>query len=135
MTKNRKKYLIISIVIVIIAQLLTHLYRPYIYAKKINDFGFADTIGSLASVIAACFFIWSLKNYTNKEKNQHIVKITLVYTIFWEPLGLLGIHGTFDWKDIIAGLLSGVLTYYLKEQIEQNYILKKLLLLKPNSKK
>ena len=133
MSKNQKKYLLISISIVIIAQLLTQLYRPYIYANGINDLGLADTIGSLASVIAACFFFWSFKNYSNKEKNKQIILFTLVYTIIWEPLGLIGIHGTFDWKDIVAGFISGILTYLLKEKIERDGIFGRFIFLKKGS--
>jgi len=53
MDKKQKIYLSISICMVVGGQLLSHLYRPYIYANNINDFGFADTIGSLVSVIRA----------------------------------------------------------------------------------
>lgn len=119
MNKKQKIYLVSSFIVVVTGQLLTHLYRPYIYSNKINDFGFADTIGSLASVLGFCFFVWGFKNYPNKEKNRQIIIATLLYTIIWEPLGLIGLHGTFDWKDIVAGFISGILTYLLKELIER----------------
>lgn len=119
MRKEQRIYLSISILVVVTGQLLTHLYRPYIYANKINDFGFADTIGSLVSVIGFCFFLWSFKSYSDKEKNQCILMGMTIYTVFWESLGLFGIHGTFDWKDIVAGVISGGVTYLLKELIDK----------------
>lgn len=119
MQKKQKTYLTLSISIVIIALLLTYFYRPFIYNNNINDFGFADTIGSLASVLGACFFLWGVKIYSKREMNKQILMATFVYTILWESLGFIGIHGTFDWKDIVAGLISGGLTYVLKEVIEK----------------
>jgi hypothetical protein len=119
MLKKQKTYLALSIFVVVTALILTFFYRPFVYTNNINDFGFADTIGNLASVPGACFFFWGIRLYSNKEKNKHILIATLVYTIFWETLGLIGIHGTFDWKDIVAGFISGGLTYVFKEFIEK----------------
>lgn len=122
MNKLRKTYLFISIAVFVLGQLLTHFYRPFIYKNQVNDLGFADTIGSLVAVISACFFIWSLKSFTPKEKNKHILIVTFIYSVLWESMGIIGLHGTFDYKDIIAGCISGVITYYLKECIDRKSI-------------
>ena len=119
MQSKQKTYLILSIIIVGSGQILTLLYRPYIYTNKINDFGFADTIGSLVSVIGFCFFFWAFKEVNSKEKNKYILFATFLYAVLWEMLGLIGVHGNFGWKDIIAGIISGVLTYILKNIIEK----------------
>lgn len=95
------------------------IYRPYIYSNDINDFGFADTIGSLIAVIGFCFFVWGFKEYSDKEKNKHIIIATLVYSFGWELLGFLEIHGTFDKKDIVAALFSGLITFIIKEIVER----------------
>ena len=117
--KKQKYYLIITFIVFVSSQLLTHLYRPFIYNHNINDYGFADTIGSLDSVIGICFLFWGVRNYLSTEKDNHIFLAMIVFSVIWEPLGLLGIHGTFDWKDIVATFISGVLTYFLKEIIER----------------
>ncbi len=81
MTVNKKKkvYLTTSLCILTIGMLLNTFYRPYIYKYSINDFGFADTIGSLASVICFCFFVWGIrKGISNKEKNKQIVLAVIV---------------------------------------------------------
>ena len=124
-SKNRNKYLSISVSIIISGFLLTIFYRPIINERNINDFGFADTIGSLVSVIGFCFFIWGFKDYSNIEKNKQILIVTLIYAFIWEIFGLLKIYGTFDIKDMIAGVISGIITYFVKELIENKSVLKK----------
>ena len=115
MTRQRILYLIIATTTVSAGVLLTRFYRPYAYANQINDFGFADTIGSLVAVISFCFFVWGFKSYTDAQKNTHIIMMTITYGVVWEFLGLVGLHGTFDWKDIVAVTISGMLTYLIKE--------------------
>ncbi|UMB54316.1 hypothetical protein MKD41_02275 [Lutibacter sp. A64] len=117
--KKEKLYLILSVLIISIGFILTMFYRPYVYKNKINDFGLADTIGSLVSVIGFCFFIWSYKAYSNKEKNRQIILATIIYAFVWEFLGYLNIYGTFDIKDVIAAIISGLLTFFLKEFIDR----------------
>ena len=121
MSKKQKLYLLISIIVVSSGLILSGIYRPYIYSNTINDYGFADTIGSLVSVIGACSFFWSFNDYSDKKKNYHIIWAIFIYSIIWESLGLAGIHGTFDWKDIFAVIFSGIITYVLKNLIENKF--------------
>lgn len=79
MNRMQKIYWTISISAVIIGQILTQTYRPFIYSNNIFDFGLADTIGSLVSVIGLCFFFWTFKTYSNEEKNKHIIIAVLLY--------------------------------------------------------
>lgn len=113
-----KKYSIISSITLLSGFLLTYIYRPYIYSNHINDLGFADTIGSLISVLGYCSLIWSFKMYSKKQKNLQIILTTVVYGIIWEFLGYLELYGTFDWKDVIATFFSGALTFFIKELID-----------------
>ncbi|MFW5760931.1 MAG: hypothetical protein ACOCXH_08140 [Cyclobacteriaceae bacterium] len=55
------------------------------------------------------------------RKNYHIIWTVVIYSAIWEPLGLLGIHGTFDWKDILAVIISGLVTLTLKNFIESKF--------------
>ena len=119
--KNGTLYFIISVVSILTGFILTMFYRPYIYKYKINDFGLADTVGSVVSVIGFCFFIWSFKAYSNKEKNKQIILATIIYAFIWEFFGYLNIYGTFDVKDVIAGVISGIMTFILKEFIDYKY--------------
>ena len=119
MSKQQKIYLPISICVVLAGLILSTFYRPYVYANKISDFGLADTIGSLVSVVGFCFFAWTFKNYTDNQKNKHIIVATIIYGFVWELFGFIGIYGTFDWKDIVGGIISGVITFLIKELIKR----------------
>lgn len=110
----KKKYLIIGIFSIIIALILTTFYRPFIYNNKINDGGFADVIGSLFSVFTFCTLVWSLKDYSDREKNIHILLAIIIYGPVWEFFGYFKIYGTFDIKDVFAAIISGVIAYLLK---------------------
>ena len=113
--KKRRMYFKFGATVLTIGFLLTIIYRPFIYDNKINDFGFADIIGSLISVVAFCFIMWSMKPYSSKEKNRHILITTFIYSFFWEFLGFINLWGTFDYKDVIAGLVSGFLTFIIEK--------------------
>lgn len=125
MTK-RKIYLRISIAVIVTGIILSSFYRPYIYRNNISDFGFADTIGSLVSVIGFCTFVWSRKEYSNRIRNIHITLATIIYGILWEFLGYIKLYGTFDKKDIVAVAISGIFTYFIKRYIEYRYQKKEL---------
>ncbi len=124
-SRNRNKYLTVSVSILIIGFLLTIFYRPFINERNINDFGLADTIGSLISVIGFCFFLWGFKDYSTIEKNKQILLATFIYAFIWEFFGFLKIYGTFDFKDMVAGVISGIMTYFIKELIEYKSVIKK----------
>ncbi len=68
MNKKQRLYLFISIVVVSSGLLLSGIYRPYIYSNDINDYSFADTIGSLVSVIGFCSFLWSFNDINDNKK-------------------------------------------------------------------
>ncbi|MDF1516804.1 MAG: hypothetical protein RQ864_12745 [Lutibacter sp.] len=116
--KIKNAYLAISIFVVISGILLSLIYRPYVYRNNIFDFGFADVIGSFVSVIGFCTFVWSINNNSNKKKNIQIIIATIIYSIVWEFFGLIGVWGTFDWKDIGAAIISGIFTYFIKNIVE-----------------
>jgi len=121
MTAKQKLYFKIGIMTPVAGLLLSAFYRPYIYAHKINDFGFADVIGSLASVIGFCCFVWAFKIFSNKEMNAQIILVTFIFSFLWEFFGYLNIYGTFDWKDVVAGLLSGLVTFFIKQSVEKKF--------------
>lgn len=115
--KMKKIYLYVSIFFFILGGLLSHTYRVYIYSNDIFDFHLADTIGNLVGVSsAACFFIAISKKEINLKK--FILEIVLAFCVF-ECMGLLGLHGVFDWYDIIATIISGVITYFVLKKINK----------------
>jgi hypothetical protein len=123
MSRKQNIYLKIGIIIPLVGLFLTVFYRPFIYSHNINDFGFADVIGSLVSVIGFCCFVWAFKTYSNKEMNAQIILATFIFSFLWEFFGYLDIYGVFDWKDVVAGVLSGLVTFSIKQRIEKKYTL------------
>lgn len=107
---RRKKYITAGLLIAALGQVLTHIYRPYIYENHIADFHIADTIGSLLCVPAATLFFYGISD--KYSINKLIFMIAVTY-ICYEFLGLLHIHGTFDFYDIVAIILSSICTYYI----------------------
>ena len=70
-----------------------------------------STLLTLSEVLFVCLLLF----YGFSDKCS-IGKLTLIITltyIFYELLGLLNIHGTFDLYDIIAIIISGICTYFI----------------------
>ena len=124
MKKDQKIYRITAILFLSLGLLLTFTYRPFIYSNHIYDYGIADTIGSFISVVVFCCLVWSFKLYSSKEKNFQIIVATFIYSILWELLGFFKIWGTFDYKDIIAAMLSGVITFIIKTIVDNKIVSK-----------
>ncbi len=105
-----RKYVILGSSIGIAGLILSYTYRPYIYENHIYDFHIADTIGSIVCVPAATLFFYGFNRSYSFAKL--ILAFTLTY-ILYELLGLFSIHGTFDYYDIIATIMSGMCTYFI----------------------
>ena len=105
--RNRVRHFIVSLILVLICVILNLSYRPFIYANHINDRYFADTFTNILGVPAStCLCLALMSKLTHK---------TIVYVsgvclglILYECIGL-----TFDYKDILATLLSGIITTIL----------------------
>lgn len=123
MLKHPKIYFAIFAVAVSLGLLLSFFYRPYVYSNNVNDFGLADTIGSLVSVVAFFFLFWSMKHASKREKNIHIIFAVIIYSVVWELFGHIGLIGSFDWKDMVAAAISGIATYAIKEFTDRRYLL------------
>jgi hypothetical protein len=119
--KIKWKYLFLSIIFFILGLILSHTYRPYIYSNKIFDFHIADTIGNIVAVPAAvCFFIALSRKKIDLKK---IVIITVISYIGYEFLGLFGLHGVFDFYDIMATMISGIITYIILKNCHVHFLL------------
>ena len=104
-------YLFISITFFLLGIILSHTYRKYIYINGIFDFHLADTIGNLVAVPSAVCFFLAVSN--KKMKLESIISVIVLTFIGYEFLGLFGLHGVFDWYDIIATVISGIITYFV----------------------
>ena len=106
----KRKYILYSMAIALVGVVLSHTYRPYIYANHIDDFHLADVIGNIVCVPAVTLFFYGIDN--RHSLRWYVLLSVLVY-IAYEFLGLWGIHGTFDFYDILATLFSGAVCYAL----------------------
>lgn len=111
-----KKYISLGIAIGVIGLILSHSYRPYIYTNHIQDFHIADTIGSIVCVPAAVLFFYGFNN--KHSIKEYTIYAALTY-ISYELLGVFNIHGTFDWYDIIAIVISSILFYSIYRLLEK----------------
>ncbi len=109
---SQTKYLwIVILLLSIIAIVLKSTYRQYIYANKINDYGIADSSPNFFAGLILVFFY-----FTQQQKIN--LKIHAIFTV----VGLVGYeliqgnvfkHNYFDYKDILASILGGVIGYII----------------------
>ena len=102
--RNRVRHFIISIILVLICVILNLTYRPFIYANHINDLYFADTFTNLLGVPASTYLCLALMSKLTHKAIVYVSGVCLGL-ILYECIGL-----TFDYKDILATLLSGTIT-------------------------
>ena len=102
--RNRVRHFIISIILVLICVILNLTYRPFIYTNHINDLYFADTFTNLLGVPASTYLCLALMSKLTHKAIVYVSGVCLGL-ILYECIGL-----TFDYKDILATLLSGTIT-------------------------
>lgn len=104
----------IAFIIISIGLILRWTYRPYIYGNNIFDFHIADTLGNIVAVPSGVHFTLFLfgDKFTYKELVFKAVNAFILYEglAFW---------GTFDIYDIIATIISGLVTYYFMKFISK----------------
>ena len=89
-----------------------YVYRPYIYANKINDFGIADSMGNLGGIIVQIFFSLALLN-SPRNKVFNVIGFIVIGYILYEILQPYLPRGVFDWKDIYGTLIGGVISLFV----------------------
>lgn len=105
--KEKSICLFLSVLLVVIAGIMSHTYRPYIYNHQLNDFHFADSLTNLLAVPAyLCLYMALAKDL--KYKIVWYVFATCLGFIIYEFIGF-----TFDYWDIVATIFSGLLTWSL----------------------
>ncbi len=105
------KYILTIIISYLSGLFISVPYRDYIFLKKIDDFGLASMGSSLVSIIILCNISWIMKWKLSGNKVFDIVIITLMYIIVEISSFAIPIIGTFDYLDIIALIISSLLTF------------------------
>ena len=108
--KVRFIYLGLFVLFFALTEIGREIYRPYIYSNSINDFGIADTIGNFWGTFTQIFFMLFLLYPTYKNGKFFFPFFVIGYILYevWQ-LFLQGSH--FDWKDIIATIIAGLISY------------------------
>jgi hypothetical protein len=90
------------------------IYRPYIYSNDIFDYWIADTIGNLTGTIAIIFFDFSIVNPKHRLGRILIILITLGLIVY-ELLQYFSPRSILDWRDIIATVIAGLISWGIYE--------------------
>jgi hypothetical protein len=102
-----------------------YIYRPYIYANHINDFGIADSIGNLGGILVQIFLGLAIFN-SSKIKSIRLMCFFIIGYILYELVQAITPKKVFDFKDIYGTLIGGVMAMILflliHKVIKQNRI-------------
>ena len=97
------------------------IYRPYIYSNDIFDFWIADTIGNFTGTIAIIFFDFAGVNPKHKHGRIFLIIIILGLIVYELVQYILPGTNTCDWKDIIATLIAGLISWGIYELVYKKY--------------
>jgi uncharacterized membrane protein len=111
---KRIAFFLIFVFMFFLTEIGRKIYRPYIYSHDIFDYWIADTIGNLTGTIAIIFFEFSIVNPKHRLGRILLILITLgliVYELFqyFSPRSIL------DWRDMIATLIAGLISWGIYE--------------------
>jgi len=123
-TNERKIFFGIFISMFVLTEIGRKIYRPYIYANDIFDFWIADTIGNFTGTIAIIFFDLAGVNPYYKIGRWLILFITFGLIVYELVQYFLPGRNTCDWRDIVATIIAGVISFGVYELIYKNKITK-----------
>jgi hypothetical protein len=109
---KRIVYFVIAVLFFFLTEMGRNIYRPYIYANHINDYGIADSIGNLGGIIVQIFFMLAILN-SPKNKALRVIGFIVIGYIIYEILQPFLPRGVFDYKDIYGTLIGGVIALFV----------------------
>jgi hypothetical protein len=105
-------YFVIAILFFFLTEIGRNIYRPFIYANNIDDYGIADSIGNSGGIIVQIFFMLAILN-SPREKVLRVIGFVVIGYILYEILQPYLPRGVFDWKDVYGTLIGGVISLFL----------------------
>ncbi|MBE0638924.1 MAG: hypothetical protein IH598_10425 [Bacteroidales bacterium] len=118
---KRVAFFLIFVFMFVITEIGRFKYRPYIYSNDIFDFWIADTIGNFTGTIAIIYFDLAGINPKYKPGRIFLILITIGLIIYELIQSILPGTNTCDWRDIIATLLAGLISWGLYEMMYKKY--------------
>jgi hypothetical protein len=89
------------------AELVRHVYRPWIRETGIEDFGVADSVMSLIGAALPTFAVAAIAG-RDSETSTRIATGVAVGAMSYEFLQPILGTGTFDWGDVAAGIIGAI---------------------------
>ena len=111
---KRIAFFLIFVFMFVLTEMGRKIYRPYIYSHDIFDYWIADTIGNLTGTIAIIFFEFSIVNPKHRLGRKLLIFITLGLIVY-ELLQFFSPRSILDWRDIIATLIAGLISWGIYE--------------------
>ena len=111
----------IFIFMFILTEIGRKIYRPYIYSNDIFDYWIADTIGNFTGTIAIVFFNLTISNPEYKI-GKYFSLLIAIGLIVYELLQYFSPRSIFDWRDIIATLLGGLISFIIYKWVNNNFV-------------
>jgi len=102
-------YLATAVVWFFITEAGRFVWRPFVNANNINDFGLADSVGNWGGIVVQIFFMLAVMNSPRRKSYRVIAFVTVGY-IAYEFLQPYLPKGVFDWKDVYGTLIGGVIS-------------------------
>ena len=111
---RRIAFFVIFVFMFILTEIGRKIYRPYIYSNDIFDYWIADTIGNLTGTIAIIFFDFAGVNPTHRQGRIFLIIIPLGLIVY-ELLQYFSPRSILDWRDMIATLIAGLISWGIFE--------------------
>jgi len=90
----------------VVTEFMRTIYRPWVYAEGVNDYGLADSIGSFGGAFVIVFGLTAVLSGTPEKARGNAVALAascVAYEVLQPHLGT----GIFDWLDLIAAAIGG----------------------------
>ena len=111
---KRIAFFLIFVFMFFLTEIGRKIYRPYIYSNDIFDYWIADTIGNLTGTIAIIFFDFTVVNPKHRQGRIFLIIITLGLIVY-ELLQYFSPRSILDWRDMIATLIAGLISWGIYE--------------------
>ena len=117
---KRIAFFLIFVFMFVFTEIGRKIYRPYIYLSDLFDFWIADTIGNLTGTIAIIFFDFAGVNPKHRQGRIFLIIITLGLIVY-ELLQYFSPRSILDWRDMIATLIAGLISWGIYEILLKKY--------------
>ena len=115
LSRARVLDLLIGLTAVVLCEIGRHVYRPFIYSRRLWDFHFADTLGNSLGTTATAFVLVGIFGRGGPH-NQFVLRCTIIGVVLFELASPLLGKAVDPW-DLVATLLFGWLTLRLYDLV------------------